>query len=283
MKILRLIPPLALLALIPFAFLKAGAEPQEKEESKEAAKPLKALLIAGGCCHDYVKQHEVLYKGIQARANVQVDVMWTRDKSTNPPLPVYDKDDWAEGYDIIIHDECAARNKDLDVMKRILEVHKKTPAVHLHCAMHSFRNGTDQWKKHLGLHSTGHGPQKPLEITYTNEDHPITKGLENWTTKNEELYNNREVFDIEPLAMATQKVKDRENTAIVAWTNTKSGAPSFSTTVGHNTYTVEDPRYLDLITRGLLWSAGKLNEDYLVPYKGENVVTEMTAKKKAVK
>ena len=31
-------------------------------------KPLKALLIAGGCCHDYAKQHEILSKGIQARA-----------------------------------------------------------------------------------------------------------------------------------------------------------------------------------------------------------------------
>jgi hypothetical protein len=58
-----------------------------------AAEPLKALLITGGCCHDYTKQHEVIAKGIQSRANVQVDVIWTDDKSTNPPLPVYDKAD----------------------------------------------------------------------------------------------------------------------------------------------------------------------------------------------
>ncbi|MEQ1751306.1 MAG: hypothetical protein ABL974_17920, partial [Prosthecobacter sp.] len=63
--------------------------------SVTAAEPLKALLIAGGCCHDYAKQHEVIAKGIQSRANVQVDVIWTDDKSTNPPLPIYDKADWA--------------------------------------------------------------------------------------------------------------------------------------------------------------------------------------------
>ena len=171
----RLLPLLLAVAALGSLFLANG---QEKKASLPGPpRPLKALLIAGGCCHDYVKQHEVLYKGIQERANVRVDVMWTRDRSTNPPLPLYDDPDWAKGYDIIIHDECAASNKDLKLMENILEVHKTIPAVHLHCAMHSFRNGTDKWAKHLGLHSTGHGPQKPLEITYTNPDHPITKTL----------------------------------------------------------------------------------------------------------
>ena len=276
MNSLRILAPLALVILTPLAFLKA--EPKAKD--LEPPRPLKALLIAGGCCHDYVKQHEILYKGIQERANVRVDVVWTRDRSTNPPLPVFDDPDWAKGYDIIIHDECAASNKDLKVMENILEVHQTIPAVHLHCAMHSFRNGTDKWAKHLGLHSTGHGPQKPLEVTYTNENHPITKPLENWVTKNEELYNNREIYDAEPLALATQKNGDRESSAIVAWTNTKQGAPSFSTTIGHNNYTVEDPRYLDLVTRGLLWAAGNLNDDYLKPYTGSNVITEMAKETK---
>ena len=134
-------------------------------------KPLKALLIAGGCCHDYVGQHKVISDGIQARANVQVDVYWTDDKSVNPPLSLYDKDDWAAGYDIIIHDECAAGNKDLKVLKRILDVHQTIPAVHLHCAMHSFRADSDGWFKHLGLQSNSHGPQEPIAISFVDEEH----------------------------------------------------------------------------------------------------------------
>ena len=277
MKHLSVLAPLILALALPAFFLKA-----EQKAVDESPRPLKALLIAGGCCHDYAKQHEILYKGIQERANVRVDVVWTRDKSTNPPLPIYDDPNWAKGYDVIIHDECAASNKNLKAMDNILEVHKTIPAIHLHCAMHSFRNGTDKWPKHLGLHSTGHGPQKPVSIQFTNPDHPITKPLKDWTTKNEELYNNREVFDAEPLALGHQKVGDKEHSAIVAWTNTKQGAPTFSTTIGHNNYTVEDPRYLDLITRGLLWTCGKLNDDYLIPYTGSNVITEMDkAEKKA--
>lgn len=246
-------------------------------------KPLKALLIAGGCCHDYTHQQEVLSKGIQSRANVQVDVIWTDDTSVSPPLPLYDNPDWAKGYDIIIHDECAAGVRDLALVKRILDVHKTVPAVHLHCAMHSFRTGTDVWFKHLGLQSASHGPQEPIAIAFVDKEHPITKTLADWTTIKEELYNNVNVFDAHPLAMGKQIVKNkdgttREDQSIVAWINEKSGARSFSTTIGHNTATVEDARYLDLVTRGLLWACNKLTPDYLVPFKGENKITFVKAK-----
>ena len=39
----------------------------------------------------------------------------------------------------------------------------------------------------------------------------------------------------------------------------------FATTLGHNKATVADPRYLELVTRGLLWSVNKLDTDYLKP------------------
>ena len=241
-----------------------------------AGKPIKALLIAGGCCHDYKGQTKAISDGIQARANVQVDVYWTSDGSTNPPLPLYNKATWASGYDVIIHDECAASNKDVAVTARILAVHEKIPAVHLHCAMHSFRNGTDAWARHLGLLSTSHGPQEPIEIQFTDTDHPITQGLKNWTTIKEELYNNAKMYDAHPLATGKQLIRRGDKTrtaeAVVAWTNEKSGARSFSTTIGHNTKTVADDRYLDLITRGLLWSCDKLNDEYLTPFEGKNKI-----------
>jgi putative membrane-bound dehydrogenase-like protein len=239
-------------------------------------KPLRALLIAGGCCHDYAKQQEAICKGIQARANVRVDVYWTDNSTTAPMLPLYSRLNWAEEYDIIIHDECAADIKDPAIVNRIVQVHQKLPAVHLHCAMHSFRTGTDAWFKHLGLQSSGHGPQLPIAIKFVDTDHPITETLSDWTTINEELYNNVKVLGAHPLAVGKQNIggnKPGTTEAIVVWTNETAGARSFSTTIGHNTQTVQDPRYLELVTRGLLWACGKLNPEYLQPYQGENKVT----------
>ena len=39
-----------------------------------AAEPIHALLITGGCCHDYGAQLKILTEGISARANVIWDI-----------------------------------------------------------------------------------------------------------------------------------------------------------------------------------------------------------------
>ncbi len=226
-------------------------------------KPLKALLLAGGCCHDYNKQKELLKQGLEARAHLDVTVVYTSDGSTKARFDVYAKPDWAKGYDVIIHDECTSDVKDLPYVENILNAHKGgIPAVNLHCAMHCYRTGTDDWFRFVGLQSTGHGPQLPIEITFTKKDHAVTAGLENWTTIKEELYNNIKVMDTAtPLALGKQADKE----FVVAWVNQFGATRVFSTTIGHNNETVGDPRYLDLVSRGLLWSCDKLNDNYLKP------------------
>ena len=50
---------------------------------------------------------------------------------------------------------------------------------------------------------------------------------------------------------------------MVVWTNLygPKQARVFSTTLGHMNETVADARYLELVTRGVLWAAGKLADD----------------------
>ena len=54
---------------------------------------------------------------------------------------------------------------------------------------------------------------------------------------------------------------ESEKHSAVAWTNTYGKARVFVTPMGHNLYTMSDPAYLDLVTRGLLWTLGKLQPD----------------------
>lgn len=233
--------------------------------------PLRALLVCGGCCHDYEKQSVILRDGIQARANVQVDVVISPDTGTKPFFPMYEKKDWAKGYDVVIHDECSADIKDMAYVGNIVDAHKTgLPAVNLHCAMHSYRAGNDVWFEFLGLQSSSHGPQKPIAVDFSGADHEITRGMAAWTTGNEELYNNVKVFpSARPLALGKQdQGNGKTDEAVVVWTNEYHGARIFNTTLGHNNETVSDGRYLDLVVRGLLWSTGKLNADYQKAYAG---------------
>lgn len=240
--------------------------------------PLRALLIAGGCCHDYAAQKDLLKKGLEDRANVVVDFVFSEDTSTAPPLAIYGNPDYAKGYDVVIHDECSADVKDLAVVEGVLAPHRGgLPAVNLHCAMHSYRTaanvkepvtpGTPEslWFDYLGIQSSGHGKQLPIAIEIANAEHPVMKGLTGWTTINEELYNNIVVRDkTAVLARGSQQPNDRPGftEAAVVWTSEygAKNARVFSTTIGHNNDTVADARYLDLVTRGLLWACGKLAE-----------------------
>lgn len=246
----------------------------------EELKPLRALLVIGGCCHDYGKQKDLLMKGISARANVQWAVAYDPDTTTKHLNPIYKNADWSKGFDVVVHDECSSDVKDLETIDRILKPHREgLPAVVLHCGMHSYRSEgypkITPWFEFTGLITTQHGPQKPIEVTYTDKESPITTSLEGWKTVDEELYNNftgKLQETAQPLAKGkqtyTQNGKQIVDETIVAWTNTYNGKTKvFATTLGHNNDTVGDKRYLDLVTRGLLWSVGKLNKDYLVPAK----------------
>lgn len=261
------------------------------------AKPLRVLLITGGCCHDYAAQKDILKKGLEARANVVVDQIHTDDNSTNPPLAIYGNPNYAKGYDVVIHDECAAAMNDVKTVEGVLAPHRNgIPGVNLHCAMHSYRVGNHReptkagseaslWFDYLGIQSSAHGPKAPIDIAFSKTAHPITQTLGDWKTMNEELYNNVQVFPgTTSLAIGTQmqmprqpknkkkkgddqktaeKPKPTMAVATVAWVNEYHGSRVFSTTIGHYNETVADDRYLDLVTRGLLWSCKKLDKDYL--------------------
>jgi len=271
--------PVAITALASWLLVQAAEE--------KPAGPMKVLLVLGGCCHDYETQQKLLKAGIESRIEAVVDIEYNPSKGTDATFPIYEKDDWAKGYDVVIHDECSASVTDAAYVSRILAAHRDgVPAVNLHCGMHSYRwgnfkeavkTGDDNagWYEMIGIQSTGHGPQSPITIAYTDAAHPVTKGLEGWTTINEELYNNIQIFDTaKPLATGKQvqmpkvkkgetpdpNAKGTEASAVVAWTNQYGPRKTriFSTTIGHNNETVADDRYLELVTRGILWATGRM-------------------------
>jgi len=250
------------------AALLSGAVLLSTSSPAADVKPLRALLITGGCCHDYGKQKDILKKGIEERANVVVDQIHSDDTSTKARFEMYEKADWAKGYDVVIHDECSSDVKEIPYVQNILNAHKAgLAAVNLHCAMHCYRTGTDDWFQFTGIQSNAHGPQEPIAINFVDKSHGVTLGLGDWTTVQEELYNNIKVFPTaHPLARGKQIVKRKDGTektedVVVVWANEFGKGKVFSTTLGHNNATVGDARYLDLVTRGLLWSCGKLGAD----------------------
>lgn len=252
--------------------------------SQDKPAPIKALLITGGCCHDYKKQKDILKEGLEKRLNIVVTQMHVDSDTKKPPLPIYGNADYANGYDLVIHDECAGDVNDPATVEAVLKPHKDgVPGVNLHCAVHAYRSGDRSkvaekgearaaWFEYLGLQSPGHGAKRPIDIHFLPDaNSPITKGLVNWQTAPDELYWNLKLWDsAQTLARGTQEKGDADtkqgiikNNAVVVWTNLfgEKKTRIFTTSLGHDNATVQDDRYLDLVARGVLWSLDKINDD----------------------
>lgn len=240
----------------------------------EAPKPLRALLICGGCCHDYTKQKVIIPEGVRARANVTWTVVQEGGTGTRHDKiqeSIYQNPAWASGFDVVVHNECFADDTDPEYIERVLAPHRNgLPAIVIHCTMHTFRAlKTDAFREFLGVTSTHHGPQHPLDVRNLQRQNPIMKDFRStWTTGNEELYAIDKLWpSATALAVAAEKKKDAngawvdtEKSHPIIWINTYGKGRVFGTTLAHNNKTMEDPVYLDLFTRGLLWACGQLDE-----------------------
>jgi hypothetical protein len=259
-------------ALVPavLAMSPAFAEPD---------RPVKVLIVSGGCCHDYAQQRTLLEAALKQRIGAQVSHVYYDPKpgeqATRPALPIYGNPDYAAGYDVVIHDECAADEDSAAALDAVLAPHRAgIPAVNLHCAMHSYRSGdwkqpvtagaaNARWFEFTGIQSSGHGPQSPIRLSAAAA-HPVAQGFMPYTTGSDELYNNLTTFDVTPVLYGVQPEAqaeaDRGKVYAVAWTHLygPKQVRVFSTTLAHNAAVMADPRYLDLVARGVLWAVGRL-------------------------
>ena len=89
-----------------------------KVSAADPPAPIKALLVLGGCCHDYKTQQETLANGLAERTHVKVTIAYDPDTTNGHLNPVYQSPDWASEFDVIIHDECSSNVKDLPIIDR---------------------------------------------------------------------------------------------------------------------------------------------------------------------
>jgi type 1 glutamine amidotransferase len=221
---------------------------------------LKALLVTGGCCHDYPGQTKIITEAISKR----VPVEWTivqGETEREEKLDLYTKKDWAKGFDVVVHNECYGSVDDVEFVENIARAHFEGVAgVVIHCSMHSYRAAaTDEWRKCLGVTSRSHEKHRPVEVKLLAPAHPIMKGFPaTWRTPNGELYKIEKLWpEATPLAKAYGE--DTKQDHVVAWTNTYGAGRIFGTTLGHHNETMREKVYLEMLIRGFLWACDKLD------------------------
>lgn len=241
--------------LLPTAFSFTSSA----QERLYSGKPINALLITGGCCHNYDFQSRALTEGISKQADVKWTVVNEGGKGTRAQIALYDNPDWAKPYDVVVHNECFADTKDEQYVRKITAAHKAgKPAVVVHCAMHTYRAASfDDWREFLGVTSRHHEHQSRYPVKVVVSEHPVMKGFPtDWVTPMDELYIIEKVWP-GATTLATSVSERTGKTQPVVWVNDYYGTRVFGTTYGHSDDTFRDPVFIELLARGLVWSAGK--------------------------
>ncbi len=244
---------------ISLLLLAAAASGLGREAPPSEPPPIKALLVVGGCSHDYATRREILVRGIRER--IARPIEWTSrlqgEGEGDARIPLFESSEWAQGYDIVVHDHCFPRVADPAYIDRALAPHRAgLPAVLLHGTMMSFRD-SEPWHDFTGGRVRSHERERPVLVEPAAGDHPLLEGFDPWTVSREELYRIECLqSDAAILASAADPSGKRHP---VAWTRLQGPARTrvFATTLGNATATLADPRYLDFVARGFLWALGE--------------------------
>ena len=224
-----------------------------------APAPLRALLITGGCCHDYEFQAKALTEGIKKFGEVTWTVVNEGGKSKDAKIALYDNPNWAKPYDVVVHNECFADLNDIEYVRKITTAHKGgTPAVVIHCAMHTYRIlKEDDWREFLGVTSRRHDHQSKYAVKTVVKNHPVMRDVPgDWVSPMDELYIIEKLWP-KARALATSVSEKDGKEHPVIWVNDFHGTRVFGTTYGHGNVTWQDPVYIALVSRGILWAAGR--------------------------
>ena len=67
---------------------------------------INALVVSGGCCHDYALQGRLLMDAVGRALPVDWTLVVQGGRGTQGRMPVYARPDWAKGFDVVLHNEC---------------------------------------------------------------------------------------------------------------------------------------------------------------------------------
>lgn len=216
---------------------------------------IKALVVSGGCCHDWITQGRILMESVNKVLPVDWTVAYHGDRGTRSRFPVYDTPSWSKGFDIVIHNECSADVTDEAFLRTIASGHSTgTPAIVIHCSMHSYRAATvDTWRELLGATSRHHTAAHRINVKWA-KDQPAVEGMaDGWVTPVDELYVIEKFWPTSK-ALATAVSPEDQREYPLAWTSDYHGARVFGTTLGHGNDTWNDPVFQDLLVRGFKWA-----------------------------
>ncbi len=221
-----------------------------------AADPIRVLIVTGG--HDF--EREAFFEMFDSMENV------TYREVIHPNTFQMFQSNKRSSYDVIVLYDMNQDipEQDAEAAMDMLQQGKGIVALH-HCI--ASYNDRPEYEEIIGgkyfLKETREGGEVIPQSTYDHDqtvkvevcdsDHPITKGIEDFTIYDETYKGFRVSDDVHPL-LKTDHPKSSET---IAWCHKYWNSRVAYIQLGHDHHAYENPNYRKLVHQAIEWAAGK--------------------------
>ena len=230
-----------------------------------AAEPpkVRVLLLSGANNHDFKTTTPALRKLLDESGRFSVTVTDEVDKLT--PLSLKDQDLILSNWNTFTTRAAPPRPvKWNDDMRKAFVDFVSSGKGHLgiHAGTASFYDWPEYHQAVLGtfkIGQTSHGKQHAFEVRFASVDHPVSRGLKNFTTTDELWHNTQFQPGVTVLASAFSSRESGgsgkdEPVAVAA--EVGKGRSVFLV-LGHDARAIQNESFRTLVVRSALWSAGQ--------------------------
>jgi type 1 glutamine amidotransferase len=205
---------------------------------------VKTLLLVGGSIHDWKGVGDIVEATLKDSGKFDVTRV---SEDLNALLP-----ERIEPYQLVVFywtlGELTAEQK-----KGILEhTAQGNGFVTFHSGADSFRGDAD-WHSFVGGHFVTHPAYRQYQVSVTTVDHPITKGIDEYMTTDEQYILDYDKDHLTILANGLYK----GDLMPALWVKSHGQGRVFYNSGGHDSKAVDQSMFKKLLVRGSLWAAGR--------------------------
>ena len=229
------------------------------EDASPPDREIRVLLLSGQNNHKWEKTTPKLESLLEKTGRFEVDVTERPDQVTAETLKPYDVivsnwNAWGKGEDKIASWPSETQAAYLDFVR------SGRGHVVVHAGASSFYDWPEYHEMTLAaweLGQTGHGPRHEFHVRIDSADHPITKGLTDFTIHGELWHRTGIRQGVTVLASAFSAKESRGSGEFepIAVTAKFGRGRSFALLLGHDDTEMDHPGFVALMSRGTEWAA----------------------------
>ena len=209
--------------------------------------PLRLLVFVGteGIYHDHTGHGAFLTEMLSASGDITTACSRDYDVLSNS----------LDGYDVVLFFTDIGDLTEQQEQSLLRFIERGGGFFGLHTAAASFRE-CEGYHGMLNAFFDGHSKYMDFNVTVTDPDHPITRGISHFTITDELYYLKHDPARSHHLMQAHDPTKDA--THVMAFTHTFGDGRVFFFALGHDGAALENTSFQEIVRRGVLWAGGRL-------------------------